>query len=147
MCTNRQGQPIPAPMLSMDNTFMAKQRIACEGCRGKFDILHVDIARSLLWPISMQSSQETQVSPSLSEHHESSLTSLTQRCTGSRPVCYNCAKKGRTLCHYVKEIKRRGPGKKRLESEAKAKAEGYYTESTSGVPAQFAFWTGQGDGQ
>lgn len=46
--TNSQGQPSPAPMLSMHDTFMAKQRIACEGCRGKFDASHADIARSLL---------------------------------------------------------------------------------------------------
>ncbi|KAJ9124430.1 hypothetical protein QFC24_003218 [Naganishia onofrii] len=67
-------------------------------------------------------------------------------CTGATPVCYNCSKKGRTQCKYVSTVRRRGPGKKRLAAEARAVKEGYYADSTPGIPAQYAFWAG-GDGQ
>ncbi|KAJ9123249.1 hypothetical protein QFC22_001445 [Naganishia vaughanmartiniae] len=91
--------------LRLDNSYVAKQRIACQGCREK-----------------------------------------KLKCTGAHPVCYNCSKKGRTMCQYVSTVRRRGPGKKRLAAEARAVEEGYYADSTSGIPAQYAFWAG-GDGQ
>ncbi|KAJ9107508.1 hypothetical protein QFC21_000964 [Naganishia friedmannii] len=91
--------------LAIDNAYVAKQRIACQGCREK-----------------------------------------KLKCTGASPVCYNCSKKGRTQCKYVSTVRRRGPGKKRLDAEARAVDEGYSADSAPGIPAQYAFWAG-GDGQ
>jgi hypothetical protein len=34
--TDSQGNPLPNAVMSLHNTYMAKQRIACEGCRCKF---------------------------------------------------------------------------------------------------------------
>ena len=42
---NAQGQPASGTVISMDNTYMAKQRIACEGCRGKSDFVSVHVIR------------------------------------------------------------------------------------------------------